>query len=110
MGHEKMDRRSFLTTSISGITCLSLPPFLDIPLDWGFGETTGQEEGITSVVREPTLFAGIRKPIQSREDLVPRIRQVREACGDRHRRPSDPHLPLRHSGGGLRLGDRLPCG
>jgi hypothetical protein len=38
--------------------------------------------GIQCVVREETLFAGIRKPIKSREELVPRIEQAREACGE----------------------------
>jgi len=41
------------------------------------------EDGIKCVVREETLFAGIRKPIKSREELIPRIEQVRKACGDR---------------------------
>jgi hypothetical protein len=36
---------------------------------------------IECVIRKETLFAGIRKPIKSREELIPRIEQVREACG-----------------------------
>jgi hypothetical protein len=39
-------------------------------------------DGIEHVVREETLFAGIRKPIKSRDELLPRIEQVREACGE----------------------------
>lgn len=32
------------------------------------------------VIREETLFAGIRRPIKSREELLPRMEQVRHAC------------------------------
>ena len=35
------------------------------------------------VVREETLFAGIRKPIKSRKELIPRIKEVTKACGDK---------------------------
>jgi hypothetical protein len=82
MRQDQMDRRSFLTVSLNGITSLSLPCVLNLPLDWGLGEGRGQDEGIRSVVREPTLFAGIRKPIRSRDELVPRIREVEAVCGE----------------------------
>jgi hypothetical protein len=36
---------------------------------------------IEHVVRPETLFAGIRKPIKSRQELIPRMEQVRSACG-----------------------------
>jgi len=35
---------------------------------------------IRHVVREETLFAGIRKPIKGREELLPRMEEVRRAC------------------------------
>ena len=35
------------------------------------------------VVREETLFAGIRKPIKNREELIPRIQEVTDLCGDK---------------------------
>jgi len=35
---------------------------------------------IQHVVREETLFAGIRKPIKSREELLPRMDEIRRAC------------------------------
>ena len=35
---------------------------------------------IRHVIREQTLFAGWREPIQTREDLLPRFAAVREAC------------------------------
>jgi hypothetical protein len=43
---------------------------------------TKQMNDIRHVIRQETLFAGIRKPIKSRQELIPRIAQVREACGD----------------------------
>lgn len=41
-----------------------------------------QENQIRAFQRGQTLFAGIRKPIQNRQELVPRIAQVTEACKD----------------------------
>ncbi len=38
--------------------------------------------GIQHVLRKETLFAGIRQPIHSRDELPPRIEAVRSACGD----------------------------
>ena len=83
MRQDPMDRRSFLTLSLNGVTCLSVPALLGIPLDWGLPPGGLQDGAVRSVIREPTLFAGIRKPIRTREDLVPRIRDVKAACGDR---------------------------
>lgn len=41
------------------------------------------ENKVKHVIREETLFAGIRKPIKTREELIPRIKQVTEICGNR---------------------------
>ena len=38
------------------------------------------ENGFTHVIRHETLFAGIRKPIKTRQELTPRIKTVTEAC------------------------------
>lgn len=38
------------------------------------------ESNIKYIVRSETLFAGIRKPIKSRQELIPRIQEVTEAC------------------------------
>jgi len=35
---------------------------------------------IRHVIREETLFVGIRKPIQDRDELLPRMEEVRRAC------------------------------
>jgi len=41
------------------------------------------KEDVKHVIREETLFAGIRKPIKSRKELIPRIEAVTDACGDK---------------------------
>jgi effector-binding domain-containing protein len=35
---------------------------------------------IRQIVRDETRFAGIRKPIKSRDELIPRIEKLRDAC------------------------------
>ncbi|MFC2078252.1 hypothetical protein ACFLTM_05545 [Candidatus Bipolaricaulota bacterium] len=40
----------------------------------------GEGSVVGHVIREETLFAGIRKPIQRRDELPPRIEAVRAAC------------------------------
>lgn len=37
---------------------------------------------VKHVVRAETLFAGIRKPLKTREELIPRMQAVTEACRD----------------------------
>jgi len=39
-----------------------------------------QGTDIRHVIREETLFAGIRKPIKGRDELLPRMEEVRRAC------------------------------
>lgn len=50
-------------------------------------ETLQQDNPVKHVVREETLFAGIRAPIKSRDELVPRIRVVTDACGNQVQGP-----------------------
>ena len=38
---------------------------------------------IRHVIREKTLFAGIRSPIKGREELLPRMEEVRKACEEK---------------------------
>jgi effector-binding domain-containing protein len=53
----------------------------------GIGRTRAADEatgaGIEALVRPPTLFAGIRRPIKSREELAPRIESLRKTCGEK---------------------------
>ncbi|MBN2554477.1 MAG: hypothetical protein JXA97_00940 [Anaerolineales bacterium] len=37
---------------------------------------------ISSVVRDRTTFAGLRSPIKERAELLPRMKEMRKACGD----------------------------
>ena len=45
-------------------------------------KTSAQENQVKYVIREETLFAGIRKPIKNREELIPRIQLVTDLCED----------------------------
>lgn len=83
MSGGSMDRRSFLAMGVGGAAYLSLPVIRDVPPGWAGCDGVSQAEGVTAVVREPTLFAGIRRPIQSREELTPRVSTLRAALGDR---------------------------
>jgi hypothetical protein len=81
MNTGKMDRRRFLT--VGSAACCFLPSFLDVAAVWGADRVVGRERDITSLVRESTLFAGIRKPIKERAELEPRIEILRATLGDR---------------------------
>jgi len=45
--------------------------------------TMDRENKVEHVIRDEMLYAGIRKPISNRDELIPRIKQVTEACGNR---------------------------
>ena len=45
------------------------------------------KNNIEHIIREETLFAGIRKPIKCREELTPRIQEVKDVCGDKIQGP-----------------------
>jgi len=78
-----MNRRSFLAMGVGGAAYLSLPTIRDASIGGAACGTTSRPDGIAAVVREQTLFAGIRKPIQGREELVPRISTLEATLGDR---------------------------
>ncbi|MGD2123838.1 MAG: hypothetical protein PVJ76_18960 [Gemmatimonadota bacterium] len=78
-----MNRRSFLTVGFNGMACMTVPSLLRVPLHWSPAEEESQAVGITSKIRDRTLFAGIRKPIQSREELAPRIESLQAALQGR---------------------------
>jgi effector-binding domain-containing protein len=66
-----------------GGVCSALPllrPAWPAPAEAGGAEKTPE---IRAVIREPVLFAGIRKPIQERAELEPRIAVLQEACAGR---------------------------
>jgi effector-binding domain-containing protein len=75
-----LDRRTFLK---AGIGSLSLIPFTNPFRRGSFPyrlKELGQDKRIEALVREETLFAGIRKPIKSRSELEPRIEELKKAC------------------------------
>ncbi len=68
-------RRRFLKAGIGGgVACASLATL------WRHEAAAEAEEPIKAVVREELLFAGIRKPIQARVELEPRILELERAC------------------------------
>jgi effector-binding domain-containing protein len=75
------DRRTFIRIGLGGLACTCAPSILPVrAADLPEGEKP-KEVAIREVVREETLFAGIRKPMQERAELQPRIKAVEEACG-----------------------------
>jgi hypothetical protein len=80
-----IDRRHFVALGLGGIATAALPPCLALAPARGStaAPAATSEEGIEAVIRPPTLFAGIRKPITRRADLEPRIAVLEKACGDR---------------------------
>jgi hypothetical protein len=77
------DRRSFIGIGLKGLALAAMPPCLgfDASLAWAMDDPPKVD--IEAVVRPPTLFAGIRKPITKREQLEPRIALLEKACGNK---------------------------
>lgn len=75
-----LSRRLFIRTGIAGMAFAAVPRAFKISPWPASTEITAQDSSITDMVREKTLFAGIRKPIKERSELVPRIAQLRKAC------------------------------
>lgn len=77
------DRRSLVALGLGGLALASLPPCLRARP--AHAEAVDGPEGppFEAVVRPPTLFAGIRKPITARAELEPRIAALESACRGR---------------------------
>ena len=75
-----MNRRSFIKAGMGSLALFSFPNlFRGGPyLHWL--EDNAQDNEIDALVREETLFAGIRKPIKNRSELEPRIAEINKAC------------------------------
>ncbi len=78
-----IDRREFVGLGVTGLALASVPACFGLCPSRACAEGIDAKSGIETVVRPPTLFAGIRRPITAREQLEPRIGEVRRACGDR---------------------------
>ena len=78
--HTGCDRRCFVKTGLGSVAWAALPSFLH-PTAGAARELSGGDQ-IRTIVRPPTLFAGIRQPITERAQLEPRIAALETACGD----------------------------
>jgi hypothetical protein len=79
----RCDRKSFIAAGLGGLVWAVVPAALRPGAAGVPTEDAGPPEGIRAAVRGATLFAGIRRPLASREELTPRIRALEEACGNR---------------------------
>jgi hypothetical protein len=77
------DRRSLMRLGLNGLALASLPPCLRARPALAASAITGNGPEIEALVRPPTLFAGIRRPITSRAELEPRIALLDAACRGR---------------------------
>jgi effector-binding domain-containing protein len=73
-------RRTFISKSLQSIAFVSLPAVWKMNLLNKRGINNFQNNTINHVVRNETLFAGIRKPIKKREELIPRIEELNKIC------------------------------
>lgn len=73
-------RRAFIKKSFGYTAFLSLPGVVKLDFARGFAGNSSQENAIDHIVREETLFAGIRKPIKKRDELIPRIEALNKVC------------------------------
>lgn len=75
-----VDRRTFIRKSLEGMAFVSLPALLKMDSSVVRPSVSAEDNTIKHVIREEILFAGIRKPIKKREELKPRIEELRAAC------------------------------
>jgi effector-binding domain-containing protein len=80
----RSDRKTFIAAGLGGLAWAVIPAALRPgAAEGGVSTETGPGEGIRAVIRKATLFAGIRQPLASRDELAPRISALKQACGDR---------------------------
>ncbi len=72
----RIDRRLFIISGLGGLAWAAGSP----RLGWAAGVEAGSAEEVRAVIRQETLFAGIRAPITSRDQLAPRIEILDRAC------------------------------
>lgn len=75
-----VDRRTFLKTGLAGCAMAAVPAWIDPKVFWGLNASDGPDRAIEAVMRPETRFAGIRKPIKTREELGPRIEELKRVC------------------------------
>ncbi len=77
------DRRCFIRNGLGAAAWAAAPALLPLGLARPAAAEAAAEEEIRALVRPPTLFAGIRRPITDRAELTPRIAALEAACGSR---------------------------
>jgi len=75
-----LNRRTFIKKSFGCAAFLSLPGAVKLDFARDFAGYSSQDNAIDYIIREETLFAGIRKPIKKRDELIPRIEVLNKAC------------------------------
>ena len=75
-----MNRRSFIKAGMGSLALFSFPNLFRGGPYPHWLEDNAQDNEIDALVREATLFAGIRKPIKNRSELEPRIAELNKAC------------------------------
>jgi hypothetical protein len=75
-----VDRRTFIRRGLEGIVFASLPALLRMDSSAAWARDSAQDNTIKHVFRKEILFAGIRKPIKKREELTPRIEELKKIC------------------------------
>jgi len=75
-----VDRRTFIRKGLAGIAFVSLPSLLKMHSSSAWARVSAQDNEIQAVFREGILFAGIRHPIKERQELKPRIEELKTAC------------------------------
>lgn len=76
-----MDRRLFIKSGLAGLALCSVPSVSGYGSNDSIGTGTPETVLIKDFVRKETLFAGIRRPIKKREELIPRIEKLKRVCG-----------------------------
>jgi hypothetical protein len=78
----RCSRKRFIATGAGGLVWATVPSWLRASSPAPVAEDPRSDGRPRVVVRGATLFAGIRQPIASRAELLPRARLVEEACGE----------------------------
>ncbi len=80
MIYARCDRRRFVTTGFGGLIWAAVPGALQLTAGRTWAADVLKDDEVRAVVRSPTLFAGIRAPITSRDQLVSRVATLQTAC------------------------------
>lgn len=77
-----LTRRTFIERTLKGCALVSIPSVFTFAGKKLFANEGEPMIDVQSVIREETLFAGIRKPVKTRAELEPRIELLKKTCRD----------------------------